>query len=106
MKKAGLILCLLGAAASWGAAADEPSVDRGKELFNSTVLGTNGKKCSDCHPGGKGLEEAAGYGVANLRGIINGCITNPLKGKALAADSTDLASLVMYIKSLAPPAKP
>jgi hypothetical protein len=106
MKETGMILCLLIATASWGLAGEPPSIKRGEELFRSTQLGTNGKSCATCHPGGKRLEASAAYNENELAGIINQCITNPLKGKPLAANSIDLKSLVMYIKSLAPPAKP
>ncbi len=102
MKKAGLILCLMTAAASWALAGEQASVKRGEELFNSQQLGTNGKSCATCHPGGKGMSEAAGYKEDELAGTINQCIKKPLEGKPLAAGSSDLKSLVMYIRSLAP----
>jgi cytochrome c peroxidase len=106
MKITGLIICLLSATASWVVAAEQPSVKRGGELFISPQLGTNGKSCSSCHSGGKGLEASAGYKEEELAGIVNQCISKPLAGKPLAADSSDLKSLVMYIKSLAAPVKP
>lgn len=102
MKKAMMVLFLVLATASWGSAADEqPSLKRGEELFNSTQLGTSGKSCASCHPGGKKLEAAAGYKDDKLAAIINRCIMKPLKGKPLAADSTDLRSLIIYLKSFA-----
>lgn len=105
MKEAGMVLFLVVAAASWGWAAEQPSLKRGEELFNSTQLGTSGKSCASCHSGGKKLEEVAGYKDDELAGIVNQCIMKPLKGKPLAADSTDLKSLIMYLKSFAPAAK-
>ena len=102
MKKTGMVLCLLLAAASWVVAGEQPSAARGEKLFNSTQLGTNGKSCSGCHAGGKGMEKVAGYEADELAGIINQCISKPLKGKPLADDSADLKSIIMYIKSFAP----
>lgn len=106
MKTAGMVLLLVLAAASWGLAADQPSLKRGEELFTSTQLGTSGKTCASCHPGGKKLEEAAAYKDDELAVIINQCIVKPLKGKPLAADATDLKSLIMYLKSFAPATRP
>ena len=102
MKTAGMVLLLVLATAAWGWAAEQPSLKRGEELFNSTGLGTNGKSCASCHAGGKMLGESATYKDDELGGIINQCITKPLRGKPLAAGSTDLTSLIMYLKSLAP----
>ena len=48
-------------ATATAAAKDAPSVERGSKLFNSAALGTNGKSCATCHPGGKGLEDVADY---------------------------------------------
>ena len=90
-------LCLLSAAAVCAAG---PSVERGKVLFGSAALGTSGKSCESCHPGGARLTEAAEYSPAELKKIINTCISKPLKGNKLAEDSDDMESLVLYIQSL------
>jgi len=74
------------------------SIEQGKALFNDPKLGTNGKTCSTCHAGGKGLEQAGAK--SELAETINMCITNPLKGKALEVTSLEMQSLVLYIKSL------
>jgi len=84
-------------------AIDAPSVDRGKELFTSTQLGTNGKSCASCHRNGKNLEGVGEYDDARLGGIVNQCIMKPLQGKALDPASNDLKSLVMYLKTFAHP---
>jgi hypothetical protein len=76
-----------------------PSIERGKVLFNSTTLGTNGKSCAGCRPDGKGLEEAAVYDEKRLAKISIQCIVKALNGKALADGSPELTSLVMYLKS-------
>ena len=104
MKRTGIALCML-AAASLAMAADGASPARGKELFTSKQLGTNGKSCNTCHPDGKGLEKAAAYDEGELATIINQCIKNPLKGKELASASTEMKSLILYVMSLAPSAR-
>ena len=103
MKRMAFSVCML-AAASMAMAGEGASPAKGKELFTSKQLGTNGKSCNLCHPDGKGLGKAAAYDDGELGEIINQCIKNPLKGKALDPASTEMKSLVMYIKSLAPSA--
>ena len=100
MRKWILTLSVIALSASQVVATDKPSADRGKELFNSTALGTNGKSCASCHLEGKGLQEAALYDTAKLEKITNKCISVALKGHTLPTGSSDLASLVMYLKSL------
>lgn len=101
-----LTLCVAALAANPVFAADKASKDRGKELFNSTELGTNGKSCASCHAEGKGLEKAAKYDDAKLKKITNQCISQSLKGRPLTTNSSDMASLVMYMKSLDSASKP
>ena len=89
-------------------AAQKASVERGKELFNDTKLGTNGNSCATCHPDGKGLEGAGmkkswttpAGSTKTLEDAVNLCITVALKGKALDVKSPDMQSLVLYIESL------
>ena len=81
-------------------AADGPSVERGSKLFNSTSLGTNGKSCATCHPDGKGMEEVSDNDQKTTVGVVNKCIVKALKGKALADNSLEMSSLVMYMNSL------
>lgn len=90
------VLATVATAAGW------PSVERGNELFNSTLLGANGKSCDSCHPEGKGLEEAAANDEKTLAKIANRCIVKSLNGKALAVGTPELTSLVMYLKTLGP----
>jgi cytochrome c peroxidase len=75
----------------------EASVEKGKVLFNDPKLGTTGKSCNDCHTDGKGLDKAGEK--SNLEQIINGCITNSIKGKALDPKSAEMQSMVLYIKN-------
>ncbi len=74
------------------------TIEKGKKIFNDPSLGTTGKSCNSCHPDGRGLEQSGTR--RNLTDIINGCITIPLKGKALDPNSVEMESLVLYIKSL------
>ena len=75
----------------------EASLEKGKVLFNDPKLGTTGKSCNDCHKDGQGLDKA---GTKNdLERIINACITNSIKGKALDPKSVEMQSMVLYIKS-------
>ncbi len=92
----------------FGIAAAENSdqagmVSKGKALFNDPKLGTTGKSCNDCHQNGKGLEKAAAK--QDLAQIVNGCITQGLRGKALDVKSPEMQSLVLYIKSFSGPNK-
>jgi cytochrome c553 len=83
---------------------------KGKALFNDTKLGgaPGEKSCGTCHPGGKGLEKAAGKKEFNLGGktqksleeAINMCVENAIEGKALDPKSNQMKNLVAYIKSL------
>jgi cytochrome c len=90
--------------ASSAMAGDGTSPAKGKELFTGKKLGTNGKSCSTCHPDGKGLAKAAAYDGEELGTIINQCIIKPLKGTALEPTSTEMRSMILYIRSLAPSA--
>ena len=86
--------------------------DRGKALFNDTMLagGTTGKSCGACHPDGKGLEGAAfkqswktpAGEFTSLEEAINGCIAMALKGTALDVKSEQMKDLVTYIKTFKP----
>lgn len=90
------------AAAGLAAASDHlTSVDKGKALFNDPRLGSTGKSCNDCHQNGKGIEQASGR--KDLESVVNGCITQGLKGKALDVKSVEMQSLVSYIRSLKQP---
>lgn len=84
-------------------AADGPSLERGKELFESTKLGTSGKSCASCHPGGRKLEWAATYDDGKLSSTINMCIEKALKGKPLDPAGDDMQSFILYMKTFAGP---
>jgi cytochrome c peroxidase len=86
------------------AASQEATTEKGKALFNDPKLGTTEKSCNTCHKDGKGIEKAAA--AKDLEVMINSCITGALKGKALDVKSTEMQSLVLYIRSLAAGKKP
>ncbi len=81
-------------------AAEKPSLEKGRLLFNSRSLAgaTSGKSCAECHPAGAGLENA--WKNPNLAGQVNNCIAGPLKGMKLEVNSVEMQSLIMYIRSL------
>jgi len=81
------------------AAHHEPTVEKGKMLFNDPQLGTAGKSCGTCHPDGKGMAKAAAK--PELAATVNTCISKALKGKPLDEKSVEMQSLVLYIQSLA-----
>ncbi|MDD2582772.1 MAG: cytochrome C [Desulfuromonadaceae bacterium] len=97
----GLVMCGIIVNVSGAGAADLPSVERGQKLFASDKLGTSGKSCATCHKDGKELNVASTTSDVDLAGIINGCIAGPLKGKPLDPESSDMKSLLQYLKSIA-----
>jgi cytochrome c len=91
------------------AASEGATIEKGKALFNDVLLGTTGSSCNTCHMNGRGLEAAAtkkqwlrsDKNYTNLEGLVNGCITTGLHGKALDVKSVEMQSIVLYLKSLA-----
>lgn len=105
MKIAIVITSLLFAGSmAWGYGEEAPAeADQGKMLFESVKLGTNGKSCATCHPGGKKLEWAATFPDDRLTDMTNTCISNALKGKPLDENSAEMKNLIRYIKTFAGP---
>ena len=103
MEKFGMRVVLLAALLSAASAAAQDPVERGKTLFNSTRLGTNGKSCATCHAEGSKLKETASYDDGELVKVINHCIKEALAGKAPSAYSADMKALVAYIRAVAKP---
>lgn len=97
----GLVICgiIINVSGAW--AADLPSVERGRKLFASDKLGTSGKSCAACHKDGKELKSVSTSSDADLADIINGCIVGALKGKPLETESSDMKSLLQYLKIFA-----
>lgn len=83
---------------------------RGKTLFNDTAFAgaTSGNSCNSCHPDGRGLENAGekkefsimGGSQKSLEEVVNVCIVQALRGKAIDPASEDMKDIVAYIRSL------
>ena len=79
-------------------------VQKGRELWTSGKLGTNGVACAQCHPNAANthpetypkFQKQLGRVIA-LREMINWCLQQPLEGKPLALDSPDMVALEAYI---------
>jgi thiosulfate dehydrogenase len=79
-------------------------VQKGRELFTSGALGTNGVACAQCHPNGANthpetypkFQKQLGRVIA-LREMINWCLQQPLEGKTLALDDPQMIALEAYI---------
>ncbi len=79
-------------------------VARGRELWTSPDLGTNGVACAQCHPNAANthpetypkFQQQLGR-VAPLRDMINWCLMNPLEGEPLELDDPDLVAIETYV---------
>jgi thiosulfate dehydrogenase len=79
-------------------------VARGRELWTSPDLGTNGVACAQCHPNAADthpetypkFQQQLGR-VAPLRDMINWCLMNPLEGEPLELDDPDLVAIETYV---------
>lgn len=94
------LMALMALTAGTATATEGPTAAMGKNLFTSTALGSNGKSCSNCHPGGKGLAEIGAYDDATLREMINFCIRDALAGRMFAPESQELESMLLYLRTL------
>jgi len=82
----------------------ETVAKKGRELWTSGAVGTNGVACAQCHPNAANthpetypkFQKQLGK-VAQLWEMVNWCIKNPLQGQALAADDSKMEALVSYI---------
>jgi cytochrome c len=79
-------------------------VAKGRALWTSPTLGTNGVACAQCHPNAANthpetypkFQQQLGRVVA-LREMINWCVQQPLEGKPLALDDPQLVALEAYV---------
>ena len=79
-------------------------VQKGRELWTSPGLGTNGVACAQCHPNAANthpetypkFQQQLGRVIA-LREMINWCIQQPLEGKPHALDSKAMVTLKTYV---------
>jgi thiosulfate dehydrogenase len=86
----------------------EKFVAEGNAIFHDAkkLGGTIGISCDMCHPNGRNTHpetypkyQVQLQRVALLRDMINWCIENPVKGKALPDDSRTMRALEAYILS-------
>ena len=78
-------------------------VEKGRGLWVSPDLSTNGVACAQCHPNAADthpetypkFQQQLGRVVA-LRDMINWCIQNPLEGEPLALDDPRLVAMEAY----------
>ena len=78
-------------------------VEKGRVLWGSPDLGTNGVACGQCHPNAANthpetypkFQQQLGRVIA-LRDMINWCLQNPLEGVPLALDDPQLVALEAY----------
>ena len=79
-------------------------VQKGRELWTSPTLGTNGVACAQCHPNAANthpetypkFQQQLGR-VITLREMINWCIRQPLEGKPLPLDDPKMVALEAYV---------
>jgi len=75
-------------------------------LWKDTSLGSAGVSCNTCHPNGAGLKKKPfpkyvkmPNDIVTMDQMINYCILNPMKGKALAWNSQKMTALAAYIRA-------
>jgi|OpeIllAssembly_1097287.scaffolds.fasta_scaffold06652_4 thiosulfate dehydrogenase len=79
-------------------------VEKGRALWGSPDLGTNGVACGQCHPNAANThpetypkyQQQLGM-VVELRDMINWCIQNPLEGETLPLDDPRMIALEAYM---------
>ena len=79
-------------------------VEKGRALWTSADLGTNGVACAQCHPNAANthpetypkFQQQLGKVIA-LRDMINWCLMNPLEGDQLDLDDPDMIALEAYV---------
>ena len=83
------------------AAPGEVTIENGKALFTSPDLGANGKTCTLCHAGGKAFdpEELRAASPKEVGILSNHCLSLRMKTPKLAPDSSELQSLILYVKT-------
>ena len=78
-------------------------VKKGRELWASPDLGTNGVACAQCHPNAANthpetypkFQKQLGRVIA-FREMINWCLQQPLEGQPLALDDPRLIAMEAY----------
>ncbi len=115
---AALVVILAGLGAALNVKADEFTkadlerwqkeymsvVEKGRALWTSPELGTNGVACAQCHPNAANthpetypkFQQQLGRVIA-LRDMINWCIRQPLEGEPLKLDDAKMIAIEAYI---------
>lgn len=98
------LLLFLVLVASPTLAGKRASVKWGEELYKSPSLGssTNEKSCRSCHKKNdkKMLKKVMKMSKDELNTVINRCIADLLKGKALDPESEEIRAVRMYLNFL------
>jgi len=108
-------LALIAVVAVWADEFNQKDVERwqeeymsvvakGRELWVSPDLSTNGVACAQCHPNAANthpetypkFQKQLGR-VIPLRDMINWCIMNPLEGETLELDDSRMVAMEAYI---------
>jgi len=79
-------------------------VEKGRALWGSGDLGTNGVACGQCHPNAANthpetypkFQQQIGRVIA-LREMINWCLQQPLEGKPMAHDDPRMVAIEAYV---------
>jgi thiosulfate dehydrogenase len=79
-------------------------VQKGRDLWTSPELGTNGVACAQCHPNAADthpetypkFQKQLGRVIA-VRDMINWCIQQPLEGEPLKLDDPKMVAIEAYI---------
>ena len=79
-------------------------VKKGRDLWVSPDLGTNGVACAQCHPNAANthpetypkFQQQLGR-VVTLRDMINWCLQNPLEGETLKLDDPRMIAIEAYV---------
>jgi len=79
-------------------------VEKGRALWVSPDLGSNGVACAQCHPNAANthpetypkFQQQLGR-VVGLRDMINWCILNPLEGEMLPLDDPRMVAMEAYV---------
>ena len=80
-------------------------VEKGRKLWGSGDLGTNGVACGQCHPNAANthpetypkFQKQLGRVIA-FREMINWCLQQPLEGQPLGLDDPDLIAMEAYAR--------
>jgi len=79
-------------------------VEKGRALWTSPELGTNGVACAQCHPNAANthpetypkFQQQLGRVIA-VREMINWCIQQPLEGQPLKLDDPKMIAIEAYV---------